>query len=121
VDEAGTPTFDLGFDKEEFDKANKKVKGVTDKLVNDLIEDLNIPLQGVDELLEEDGTLRPDLDKDEMKDIRSARASRRVAVKKALQNAANKIKINNLPDEEQIEEIVEQGNQAVEDLTDGDE
>ena len=120
VDEEGNPTFDLGFDKEELDKANEKVKGVTDKLVNDLIEDLKIPLQGAELLVNlEDGTPRTDLDKSDKRELRRLETNRRVAVRIALQNAVNKISIINLPEkEEQIEEIEEQGNQAVEDLTD---
>ena len=119
VDEEGNPTFDLGFDKEELDKANDKVKGVTDKLVNDLIEDLNIPLQGVDGLLKDDGTPLDNLDTTEKRELRRAETMRRLAVRMALQDATNKIRINNLPEkEEQIEEIEEQGNQAVEELTD---
>jgi len=120
VDEEGNPTFDLGFDKEELDKANEKVKGVTDKLVNDLIEDLKIPLQGAELLVNpEDGTPRTDLDKSDQRELRRLETNRRVAVRIALQNAVNKISIINLPEkEEQIEEIEEQGNQAVEDLTD---
>ena len=119
LDEEGNPTFDLGFDKEELDKANDKVKGVTDKLVNDLIEDLKIPLQGAELLVNEDGTPRDDLGTREKRELRRLQTNRRVAVRVALQNAVNKISIINLPEkEEQIEEIEEQGNQAVEDLTD---
>ena len=128
VDEEGNPTFDLGFDKEELDKANDKVKGVTDKLVNDLIEDLKIPLKGLKrgefEYTDEDvkefaETPLEGLNKSEIAVLKRAQANRRTTVRVALQNAVNKISIINLPEkEEQIEEIEEQGNQAVEDLTD---